>query len=87
MRELYRQSKLFRLVVDEVEKTLFQTDINIAADYASLVEDKNIRDTIFGAIEEFDLAKQGIGFFIQTPNLAERFPHFYRGFEKPCGIG
>ena len=37
-------SRLFRLIIDEVEKTLLLVDLDIARDYASLVPDAGVRD-------------------------------------------
>ena len=49
---LFEQSRLFRLIIDEVEKTLLLVDLDIARDYASLVPEEGVRDTIFPMIEE-----------------------------------
>ncbi len=51
LRRMFRESRLFRLIVDEVEKTLQQVDLAIARDYAGLVGDGGVRDAIFGMIE------------------------------------
>ncbi len=51
LRKLFEQSRIFRLVMDEVEKTLALVDLPIARDYASLVADEAVRDKIFAQIE------------------------------------
>jgi len=43
--------KVFRLVVDEAEKTLLQADMSMAARYAALVKDEAARTAIFGSIQ------------------------------------
>lgn len=50
--ELFQRSRLFRLIVDEVEKALALVDLDIAHDYASLVSDVAVRDAIFSLIRE-----------------------------------
>jgi phosphoenolpyruvate carboxylase len=51
LRRMHEHSRLFRLVLDEVEKVLMLVDLSIARAYASLVEDEAVRDKIFGRIE------------------------------------
>src|SRR5690606_19725293 len=46
--QMFEKSRFFRLVVDEVEKTLYQTDLEISRLYAGLVTDTIARDTVFG---------------------------------------
>ena len=48
---MFRDSRLFRLIIDEVEKTLLLVDLDIARDYAGLVAEPQVRDTIFAMIE------------------------------------
>lgn len=49
---MFAESRIFRLIIDEVEKTLALVDMKIARDYASLVPDENVRATIFAMIEK-----------------------------------
>ena len=44
LRRMFESSRLFRLIIDEVEKTLLLVDLDIARDYASLVADEGVRD-------------------------------------------
>src|SRR4029078_4588912 len=52
LQRLCEHPRLFRLIIDEVEKTLLLVDLDIARDYASLVPEAGVRDTIFPMIEE-----------------------------------
>jgi phosphoenolpyruvate carboxylase len=52
LRRMFCDFRLFRLIVDEVEKTLLQVDLDIAREYASLVEDAGARDLILGLLED-----------------------------------
>ncbi|MGB0687719.1 MAG: phosphoenolpyruvate carboxylase [Paracoccaceae bacterium] len=75
LRQMFDHAKLFRLIVDEVEKSLFQTDMGIAADYATLVSDTAIRDAVFGKVQdEYKLACEGVLFITGSQKLAKRFP-------------
>ncbi|MEX0951187.1 MAG: phosphoenolpyruvate carboxylase [Gammaproteobacteria bacterium] len=51
LQDMYAGSRLFRLIIDECEKTLAMVDMDIAKAYAALVEDDAIRENIFGMIE------------------------------------
>ncbi len=81
--EMFQQSNLFRLIVDEVEKSLFLTDMKIAAQYASLVETADTRDRIFSLIDaEFALACDGIEFLTGSNDIAARFPNLRQRFNR-----
>ncbi|HXY58671.1 MAG TPA: phosphoenolpyruvate carboxylase [Methylocystis sp.] len=51
LQRMHERSRLFRLVLDEVEKTLMLVDLSIARAYASLVEDESVREKIFTRME------------------------------------
>ena len=76
LRRMFRESRLFRLIVDEVEKTAAVVDLEIARAYAGLVEDAGVRDEIFGLIErEYGRACEAIEAITGEP-IAQRFPLF-----------
>ena len=86
LQDMFAKLKVFRLVIDEVEKTLYQTDMEIAARYSLLVEDKATRQRIFDKVSaEFDLTKKHLLSVTGEADLAERFPSFRRriGEAKP----
>lgn len=77
--EMYDRSRVFRLVLDEVEKTLFQADLEIAALYAELVPDAALRDRVFARIRaEYALTRERLLQITGEDALAERFPAFRR---------
>ena len=79
MRDLFAQLKLFRLALDEVEKTLFQADMEIAARYAALVEDDTTRHRVFSKItDEYVRTKRHLLAITGEEALATRFPAFHR---------
>lgn len=51
LRRMFDRSKPFRLILDEVEKTLRMVDLDIAREYATLVPDETVRAEIFALIE------------------------------------
>jgi phosphoenolpyruvate carboxylase len=76
---MYHDSRLFRLIVDEVEKTLSYVDLEIAREYASLVPDAPVRDAIFPVIEEeYRRTVEAVLRISGGATLAERFPRFRR---------
>ncbi|MFW8633514.1 phosphoenolpyruvate carboxylase [Cribrihabitans pelagius] len=75
LQEMFADAPLFRLAVDEVEKALLHTDMEIAAAYATLVQDAGVRERIFDAIRrEYSLACEAVAFLTGSPELAARFP-------------
>jgi phosphoenolpyruvate carboxylase len=79
LRRMFIESRLFRLIVDEVEKTLLLVDLDIARDYASLVAQEGVRNNILGRIEaELKLTREMVLKVSQGKELAERFPEYRR---------
>ena len=77
LRRMFERSPLFRLMVDEIEKSLYHSDMAIAADYASLVSDAEARDTILGLVRaEHERACAGIRLVTGGDEIAARFPQF-----------
>lgn len=83
---MYNESEFFRLIVDETEKTLFQTDLVLAGQYASLVTDQTTRETIFSAIElEYHRSVSAIKTITGHHQLAECFPEFRYQYFRYAG--
>ncbi len=75
LRRMFEDFRLFRLIVDEVEKTLLYVDLQVAREYASLVADGDVREAIFGLIErEYRLTERMLLEVSGGQCLAERFP-------------
>ncbi|MEE8227432.1 MAG: phosphoenolpyruvate carboxylase [Kiloniellales bacterium] len=73
---MFADSALFRLIVDEVEKTLLMVDLDIAGRYAKLVPDAQIRGEIFTMIEEeFHRTCAQVLRLTGETDLAVRFPN------------
>jgi phosphoenolpyruvate carboxylase len=79
LKRMFRDARLFRLILDDVERTLLQVDLSIAAEYAGLVEDAAVREPIFACIaEEYRLTCEQILRISGDAAIAERFPQFRR---------
>jgi phosphoenolpyruvate carboxylase len=79
LQRMFRDSRLFRIILDEVEKTLLAVDLDIARAYASLVDDQTLRESIFGRIErEYQLTCQMVIRVSGAGEIAERFPQYRR---------
>lgn len=79
LRRMFAESRLFRLILDEVEKTLAQVDMDIARAYARLVPDTAVGERVFALIEaEFTRTREAVLAMSDSAELAERFPRFRR---------
>src|ERR1700676_5744747 len=52
LKRMFREARLFRLILDDVERTLLQVDLSIAAEYAGRIEDEAVREPIFSRVAE-----------------------------------
>jgi len=78
LRRMFEESRLFRLILDEVEKTLAIVDLAIARQYASLVADEALRDRVFSSIEaEYALTRDLALRVTGGGELAERFKEYH----------
>jgi phosphoenolpyruvate carboxylase len=74
---MFADSRLFRLIIDEVEKILAVVDLDIAKEYAGLVPDEGVRQAIFAMIEkELALTAEMVLKVSGSARVAERFPQF-----------
>ena len=76
---MFTESRLFRLIVDEVEKTLTYVDLEIAREYAELVPDAAARSTILTLVEEeYHRTVEAVLRISGGRELVERYPRFRR---------
>jgi len=79
LQRMFRSFPLFRLIIDEVEKTLPLVDLAIARRFASLVPDADVRDDIFAMIEsEYGRTVERVLRITGEQVLLDRFPN-HRG--------
>jgi phosphoenolpyruvate carboxylase len=76
---MFTESRLFRLIVDEVEKTLTYVDLDIAREYAELVPDPQVRSNILSLVdEEYHRTVEAVLRISGGKELVERYPRFRR---------
>jgi phosphoenolpyruvate carboxylase len=76
LQRMFRCFPLFRLVIDEVEKTLPLVDLAIARRFANLVPDEDVRDDIYGMIEaEYGRTVTRVLRLTGEKALLDRFPN------------
>lgn len=79
LQRMFEECRLFRTVIDEVEKTLLTVDMDIAAEYAALVPDAQVRDVVFAQVHaEYQRTCQRVLEISDGGELAERFPQHRR---------
>ncbi|MBZ9846591.1 phosphoenolpyruvate carboxylase [Mesorhizobium sp. CA14] len=79
---MFEHSRFFRLIVDEAEKTLYQSDMEIARLYAGLVSDGDTARRIHARIAaEYELTRRLIR-ELTGGDLSARFPMFKRRFDN-----
>ncbi len=77
LRRMFNESRLFRLIIDEVEKTLPLVDLDIACAYAELVPDRELRDRIFKLVEdEYHRTVNTVLAVNGTEEICARFPQY-----------
>ncbi len=83
LREMFQKSPGFRLAIDEVEKSLFLADMDVAEKYAGLVQNRTDAERLFALIRHehkrtskviLELSGDGL--------LCERFHSFRRRFDR-----
>ena len=78
LRRMFEDSRVFRLIVDEAEKTLALVDLSIARQYAGLVSDESVREKIFKDIEEeYALTSVVILRITGEAEIAARFKEYH----------
>ena len=83
LKQMFAESRLFRLIMDEAEKSLAFVDLEVASSYANQVDNKEIRDTVFNMIEkEYQLSLAMVLKITDNDDLTERFPKFSRKLKR-----
>jgi len=85
LRLMFEKSRLFKLVLDQVEKTLMIVDLPLARAYASLVADEAVREKIFAAIEtEHELTRAMVLRVTGAAEIASAFQTIARRSPTGC---
>jgi phosphoenolpyruvate carboxylase len=87
VKRMYDECRIFRLIIDEVEKTLTLVDMDIARAYAGLFADEAARETIYNQIKsEFDLTVRMVMSLTGEKELSQRFPIYRQRFGSRLAI-
>lgn len=79
LKTMHRRWRLFRLVIDEVEKSLAFVDVEVMRAYADLVKEEETRERIYGKVmREYELSRQSLLKITGTAALRGRFARFTR---------
>jgi phosphoenolpyruvate carboxylase len=83
LQSMFNETRLFRLILDEAEKSVSLVDLEVAESYSKLVEDDKLRETIFGmVVEEYNLTAEMILKITSEEQLSERFKKFSRKLHR-----
>ena len=83
LREMFLKSPGFRLAIDEVEKSLYLADMDVAEKYASLVQSRNDAERLFALIKHEHKRTSKVILQLSGDNLlCERFTSFRRRFDR-----
>ena len=83
LRHMFAESRLFRLVIDEAEKSLCFVDLDVARSYAELLADPELRERIFGMVErEYALTCRQVLDLTGETHLGQRFRKFSRKLQR-----
>ncbi len=83
LREMFEVFPPFRLVVDEVEKTLALVDLEVAHAFSALLPEPTVRDAIFGLVtQEYRRSVEQVLAVTGEKTLLQRFPNYRHRFER-----
>ncbi len=81
--KMFSDSRLFKLIIDEVEKTLSLVDLEVAKSYSELVADEALRKTVFDMIlKEYELTIEMVLKITGEEKLCTRFKRFSRKLNR-----
>jgi phosphoenolpyruvate carboxylase len=83
LQALFKESRLFRLIINEVEKTLSLVDMEVSEKYAALVEDETLRNTVFSMVkDEYARTVEQVLNITGEDELCTRFRKFRRKLNR-----
>ncbi len=87
VKQMFNESRVFRLIIDETEKTLALVDLEVSEAYSKLVADENIRNKVFSMIvEEYELTCNMVMKITGEQEVGERFKRFSRKLKRRLSI-
>lgn len=86
IQQLFENSRLFSLIINEVEKMLALVDLDVATQYSKLVEDETIRNKVFSLIsDEYHRTVEQVLAITGEDELCTRFRRFRRMLNRRQG--
>ncbi|MBI2970377.1 MAG: phosphoenolpyruvate carboxylase [Gammaproteobacteria bacterium] len=83
LRRMFGESRIFRLIIDEAEKSLAFVDLDVVHAYAELVEDAKVRESILSRIEgEYRRSRDTVLRLTGEQVPGERFRRFSRKLNR-----
>ncbi|MBI1731896.1 MAG: phosphoenolpyruvate carboxylase [Gammaproteobacteria bacterium] len=80
---MFSGSRLFRLIIDEAEKSLCFVDLDVARSYGSLLPDPALRERVFGLVErEYELSCAQVLELTGEAHPGQRFRGFSRKLQR-----
>ena len=87
LKNMYKTRRLFRLIIDEAEKSLAFVDTDVMQSYADLSSQEMIKEQVYSKmIEEYYLSRKNVLMITGETELAERFARFTRKLERRGAI-
>ena len=87
LHRMFEMAPLFRLIIDEVEKSLALVDLDIAEQFAGLVPERPVRDEIFGLIAaEYRQTVQQVLAITGEEALIDRFPQYQARLDRRLAL-
>jgi phosphoenolpyruvate carboxylase len=78
LHDMFENSKVFRLIVDEIEKSLALVNMEVASAYAGLASDQNQAMAILKMVKaEYEITRKAVLQLTGESCLSERFPLFH----------
>lgn len=87
IKDMFKDSRIFKLVIDELEKTLCLVDMEVASAYAALVQDKKLRKHVLDMVkDEYELTCKMVRRVTGQRKLGTRFKKFSRKLQRRSQI-
>jgi phosphoenolpyruvate carboxylase len=87
LRRMFETTPLFRLIIDEAEKSLALVDLDVAECFAGLVPEERMRNEIFGLIAaEYRETVQQVLAITEEDALIDRFPQYQARLDRRLAL-
>ncbi len=87
LKNMFNDTRLFRLILDEAEKTLALADLEVSESYSKLVENEKLRSTVFNmVVAEYNLSVEMVLKITGDEQLCERFKKFSRKLSRRSSV-